>query len=72
MNEQERAAAYINAFEQLLSLIDDADNAIDRADRNQDKLGVKQYDHLKKDYVQQLADLISRAPDSVKVQAVAQ
>lgn len=72
MNEQERAAAYINAFEQLLSLFDDADNAIDQADRNQDKLGVKQYDHLKKDYVQQLADLISRAPDSVKVQAVAQ
>ena len=69
MSEQERATNYIQAFDQLITLISEIDNAIDRAGYNRDKLGVKQYTHLKKGYVQQLADLISRAPHSVRVRA---
>ena len=69
MSEQERATNYIHAFDQLITLISETDNAIDRADYNHDKLGTKQYTHLKKGYIQQLADLISQAPHSVRVKA---
>ncbi|GAB4051665.1 hypothetical protein [Spirosoma litoris] len=70
MNEQELTQNYMKAFEHLLRLMSDVDNAIDRSRQSNDSLGVRQYEHLKKDYVQQLADLISKAPKSVTVQAV--
>lgn len=71
MNEQEVTTNYIRAFEHLLTLISDVDNAIDRARQIKDSFGIRQYEHLKKDYVQQLADLISRTPKSVHLQAIA-
>lgn len=70
MKEQEIAENYIRAFEHLLSLITDTDSAIDRATQSNDSFGIRQYEHLKKDYVQQLAELISYAPKSVSLQAV--
>ena len=70
MKEQEIAENYIRAFEYLLSLITDTDSAIDRAIQLNDSLGIRQYKHLKKDYVQQLAELIGCAPKSVSLQAV--
>ncbi|RYF73095.1 MAG: hypothetical protein EOO39_11005 [Cytophagaceae bacterium] len=71
MNDSERIANYIKAFEQLTVLIADVDQAIQRAIEDQDRLGLKQYKHLKTAYIQQLAELISRAPQSVRVQATA-
>lgn len=70
MNEQDLTQNYVKAFDHLVQLINDVDDAIDRSQRLQDSLGVRQYEHLKKDYVHQLAELISRAPKSVTVQAV--
>ncbi|WP_460969564.1 hypothetical protein [Spirosoma migulaei] len=60
----------MKAFDHLLRLISDADDAIERSQQVSDSLSVRQYEHLKKDYIQQLADLISRAPKTVTVQAV--
>ncbi|GAB4011337.1 hypothetical protein GCM10028808_24550 [Spirosoma migulaei] len=70
MNEQELTQNYMKAFDHLLRLISDADDAIERSQQVSDSLSVRQYEHLKKDYIQQLADLISRAPKTVTVQAV--
>ncbi len=71
MNDNEMTTNYIRAFEQLTGLIADVDLAISRAADDQDRLGMKQYKHLKTAYVQQLAELISRAPQSVNVRAIA-
>lgn len=70
-DEQELTQSYMKAFDHLLQLISDVDDAIDRSQRAEDSLGVRQYEHLKKEYIQQLADLISKAPKSITVQAVA-
>ena len=70
MNDETLATNYIRAFEHLVGLLTDAEAAILLADADQDQLGLKQYRHLKQDYVHQLADLISRAPHSVRLQAV--
>lgn len=70
MNEQELIKNYVRAFDHLVTLIHDVDDALDRSKRASDDLGVRQYEHLKKDYVQQLADLIGKAPKAVTVQAV--
>ena len=70
MNELELNQNYVKAFDHLLQLISDTDEAISRSQRTDDKLGVRQYEYLKKDYVQQLAELISKTPKSITVQAV--
>ena len=69
MNE-ELTTNYIRAFTQLVDLVRDTDTAIQRAQQDHDQLGVRQYQHLKRDYVHQLAELISQAPQSIQVQAV--
>ena len=70
MNDDALITNYIQAFENLVFLIEDTDAAIRLAADDQDQLGVNQYRHLKKDYVYQLAELIGRAPQSVRLQAV--
>jgi hypothetical protein len=62
---------YVKAFDHLVQLVRDVEAAIERAELDGDRLGAKQYQHLKKEYVQQLAELISRTPQSVDLQAVA-
>jgi uncharacterized protein Yka (UPF0111/DUF47 family) len=71
MNEQELTQNYMKAFDHLLQLISDVDDALDRLQRVEDSLGARQYEQLRKEYIQQLADLISKAPKSITVQAVA-
>ena len=70
MNEQELTQNYVNAFNHLMVLIRDAEDALDRAQHTNDSLAIRQYGHLKKNYVQQLAELIGRRPKSVMLQAV--
>ena len=48
MNEQELTQNYMKAFDHLLRLISDVDDAIDRSQRASDSHGVRQYEHLKK------------------------
>lgn len=72
MNEQELIQNYVRAFDHLMRLIHDVDDALDRSTRANDGLGVQQYEYLKKNYLQQLADLIGKAPKAVTVQAVTQ
>lgn len=50
---------YIRAFRQLVDLVRDTDTAIQRAQQDHDQSGIRQYQRLKKDYVSQLAELIS-------------
>lgn len=70
MNEQELVQNYVRTFDHLVTLIHDVDDALDRLKHTSDNLGIRQHEHLKKEYVQQLADLIGKAPKAVIVQAV--
>ncbi len=71
MKEDDLAQNYIAAMNHLLQLIDGTNQAIVRSKRDDDSLSVRQYQHLRADYLNQLADLMNRSPDAIRLELIA-
>lgn len=70
MNTSEYRENYLKALNRLLSLIEGTNRSISIAEKYNSPLEVKQYRHLRKDYLQQLAEMMEQMPDSMKLEVI--
>lgn len=70
MTANEHRENYLKALNTLLSLIEGANRSISVAEKYNSSLEIKQYRHLRKDYLQQLSDMMERMPDSMKLEVI--
>lgn len=70
MNGSEYRESYIKALNTLLSLIEGANRSIAVAEKYNSPLEVRQYQHLRKDYLKQLSEMMERIPDSMKLEVI--
>lgn len=54
-------------FSRLLTLISGANESIEICQKRKDNFGIKQYEHLKKQYVNEMVELLAEMKVSVQV-----
>ncbi len=70
MNADEYRENYLKALNTLLSLIEGANRSISMAEKYNSSLEIRQYQHLRKDYLQQLTEMMEKMPDSMKLEVI--
>lgn len=71
MMDNELTTNYMAAVNHLLKLIEGTNRAIIRSKQDDDTLEIRQYKHLRADYLKQLADLMDQSPEPIRLELVA-
>lgn len=70
MNDQEAKAHFLQAISEQLESIAVVNRQILRHRQASSDLELRQYQHLRKEYLEQLAELMERLPDSMRLDVV--
>ena len=70
MKANEHRENYLRALNRLLALIEGANRSIAVAEKYNSPLEIKQYRHLRKDYLQQLSEMMEQMPESMKLEVI--